>query len=110
MGGASSLLPEGLMLPARGGCIGFLRRPGLADKKYWPLFLFSSSLNRAALTNTSKTARYTKSVSSAPGLARTGGSARYGLIAVRASSHSSFHSARLAPLRVAKNGFRPSVN
>ena len=72
--------------------------------------LFSSSLNRAALTETSETARYMKSVSSASGLARIGGSARYCLIATRASSHSSFHSARLAPLRVAKNGFKRSVN
>ena len=34
-------------------------------------FLFSSSLNRAALTETSKTVKYTKSVSSASRLART---------------------------------------
>ena len=34
------------------------------------------SLNRAALTATSETARYKKSVSLALGLARTGGSAR----------------------------------
>ena len=73
-------------------------------------FLFSSSLNRAALTETSKTAKYTKSVSPASGLARTGGSSRYYLITVRALSHSSFHLAWLAPLRVTKNGFRRSVN
>ena len=54
-------------------------------------FLFSSSLNREALTNTSKTAKYTKSIFPALGLARTGGSTRYCLIAMRASSHSSFH-------------------
>ena len=42
------------------------------------------SLNRAALTATSETARYTKNVSSASGLARTGGSARYCLIAIKA--------------------------
>ena len=47
-------------------------------------FLFSSSLNKAALTETSKTAKYTKSVSSALGLVRTGGYTRYCLIAVRA--------------------------
>ena len=72
--------------------------------------LFSSSLNRAALTETSETARCTKSVSPTSGLARTGGFARYYLIVVRASSHSSFHPARMAPLRVAKNGFRWSIN
>ena len=73
-------------------------------------FLFSSSLNRAALIETSKTTKYTKSVSPASELARTGGSTRYCLIAVRALSHSSFHPVRLASLRVAKNGFRRSVN
>ena len=73
-------------------------------------FLFSSSLNRAALTETSKTAKYMKSVSPASGLARTGGSARYCLIVVRALSHSSFHPAWLAPLRVTKNNFRRSIN
>ena len=40
-------------------------------------FLFSYSLNRAALTKTSETAKYTNSVSSASGLVRTGGSTRY---------------------------------
>ena len=73
-------------------------------------FLFSSSLNRATLTMTSETAKYTKSVSPTSGLARTIGSARYCLIVVRASSHSSFHPAWLAPLRVAKNDFKRSVN
>ena len=73
-------------------------------------FLFSSSLNRAALTETSKTANYTKSVLSTSRLARTRGSARYCLIAMRASSHSSSHPTRKAPLRVAKKGFRQSVN
>ena len=73
-------------------------------------FLFSSSLNRAALTKTSETAKYTESVSPASGLARTGGSARYCLIAMRASSHSSSHPDRLAPLRVEKKDFRQSVN
>ena len=73
-------------------------------------FLFSYSLNRAALTKTSEISKYTKSVSSASGLARTGGSTRYCLIVVGASSHSSFHSAWLAPLRVTKNGFRRSIN
>ena len=73
-------------------------------------FLFSSSLDRAALIETSEITRYTKSVFPASGLARTRGSARYCLIVVRASSHSSFHSARLAPLRVAKNDFRRFVN
>ena len=73
-------------------------------------FLFSYSLNRAALTKTSETAKYTKSVSSASGLVWTGGSARYCLIAMRALSHSSFYLAWLAPLRVTKNDFRWSVN
>ena len=46
--------------------------------------LSSFSLNRVALTTTSETARYTKSVSQASGLARTGGFARYCLIAIKA--------------------------
>ena len=82
----------------------------LLTKKTGLCFLFSSSLNRVALSETFETARYIKSVSSASGLARTRGSARYYFITVRASSHSSFHPARLAPLRVTKNGFRWSVN
>ena len=73
-------------------------------------FLFSYSLNMAALTETSETAKYTKSVSPASELVRTGGSARYCLITMRALSHSSFHLAWFAPLRVTKNGFRRSVN
>ena len=73
-------------------------------------FLFSSSLNRVALTETSEIAKYTKSVSPASGLVTTGGSARYYLIVVRALSHSSFHPAWLTPLRVTKNGFRRYIN
>ena len=73
-------------------------------------FLFSSSLNMAVLNETSKTAKYIESVSPASGLARTRGYTRYCLIVVRALSHSSFHPAWLAPLRVNKNGFRQSVN
>ena len=42
------------------------------------------SLNRAALTATSDTAKYTKSVSSDLGLASIGGSAKYRLIAIKA--------------------------
>ena len=80
-------------------------------KKYTGLcFLFSSSLNGAALTETSETAKYMKSVLPTSGLVRTRGSTRYCLIAVRALSHSSFHSVWLAPLRVTNNGFRRSVN
>ena len=56
-------------------------------------FLFSSSLNKAALIETSETSKYTKSVSPASELTRIGGSARYCLIATRALSHSSFHPA-----------------
>ena len=44
----------------------------------------SFSLNRAALTATSETDKYTKSVLPAPRLARTGGFARYCLIAIEA--------------------------
>ena len=73
-------------------------------------FIFSSSLNRASLTETFETAKYTKSVSPASGLARTRGYARYCFIAIRALSHSSFHPAWLAPLRVTKNDFRRFVN
>ena len=62
-------------------------------------FEFSSSLNRATLTETFETAKYTKSVSPASGLVMTEGSARYYLIAVRASSHSSFHPALVGPLK-----------
>ena len=49
-------------------------------------------------------------MSSASGLTRIRGSVRYCLITMNARSHSSFHSARLAPLRVAKKGFKRSVN
>ena len=41
---------------------------------------------------------------------RIEGSVRYCLISMNARSYSSFHSARLAPLRVAKKGFKRSVN
>ena len=53
--------------------------------------MFSSSLNKVALAETSETARYTKSVSLASRLARIGGSTRYCLIAMKALSHSSFN-------------------
>ena len=49
-------------------------------------------------------------MSPASGLTRIGGSVRYCLIAKNAWSHSSFHSARLALLRVVKKGFKRSVN
>ena len=88
----------------------FVSAKDLLTKNTGLCFLFSSSLNRTILTETSETAKYKKSVSLASGLARTRGYARYYLIAVRASSHSSFHLARLTPLRVAKNGFRWSLN
>ena len=42
------------------------------------------SLNKVAFTATSETARYTKSVLLALGLTRTGGSARYCLIVIKA--------------------------
>ena len=58
---------------------------GLVEEKYWPLL--------SILIETSETTKYTKSVSPASGLARTGGSTRYCLIDVGALSHSSFHSA-----------------
>ena len=82
----------------------------LLTKNIGLYFMFSSSLNRVALTKTSKTGKYTKSVSLASWLVRTGGSVRYCLIVVQALSHSSFHLARLAPLRVTKNGLRRSIN
>ena len=44
------------------------------------------------------------------GLTRIKSSVKYCLIAMNARSHSSFHSARLAPLRVAKKGFKQTVN
>ena len=56
-------------------------------------FIFSSSLNKAALSQTVETAKYTKSVSPASGLARNGGSVRYHLVVVRALSHFLFHPA-----------------
>ena len=56
-------------------------------------FIFSSSLNRVALTKTSETTKYMKSILSASELARTEGSARYCLIAVRDLLHSSFYPA-----------------
>ena len=43
-------------------------------------------------------------------LARIGGSAKYCLIWIKSRSHCSFYPARLAPLRVAKNGCKRSVN
>ena len=73
-------------------------------------FSSSFSLNRAALTAMSETAKYIKSVSPVSRLARIGGSTKYCLIWMKAWSHSLFHPARLTPLRVAKNGFRRSVN
>ena len=72
-------------------------------------FASSHSLNKAALTAISKAARYRKSVSPFPGLTRIGGFVRYCLIDANARSHSSSHSARLAPLRVVKKGFSRSV-
>ena len=68
-----------------------------------------SSLNRATLTATFETTKYTKSVSSSSKLARIGGLAKYRLIWVKAWSHSSFHPARLASLRMVKNGFKRSL-
>ena len=49
-------------------------------------------------------------MSPAFGLTRIGGSVGYFLIATNARSHSSFHSARLTPLRVVKKGFKRSMN
>ena len=66
----------------------FASAKDLLTKNIGLCFLFSSSLNMAALTETSKTAKYMKSVLQASWLTRTGGSTRYCLIAVRASSHS----------------------
>ena len=60
------------------------------------------SLNRAALTATSETVEYKKSVSPVSGLVRIGDFAKYCLMWVKARSHSSFHRARLASLRAAK--------
>ena len=88
----------------------FASAKDLVTKNTGLCFIFSSSLNKAALIETSETAKYTKSVSPASRLARTEGFTRYCLIIVRALSHSSFHSAWLAPLRVTKNGLRRSVN
>ena len=56
-------------------------------------YIFSSSLNKVALIETFETTKYTKSVSPASRLVRTGGSTRYYLIAVRDLSHSSFYRA-----------------
>ena len=44
------------------------------------------------------------------GLTRIGGSIKYCLIAMNSWWHSSFHSTRLAPLRVANKGFKRFVN
>ena len=49
-------------------------------------------------------------MSSVSGLTRIRGFVKYCLISMNARSHSSFHSARLAPLRVVKKGFKWSVN
>ena len=72
-------------------------------------FPFSFSLNNAALV-VSETAKSTKRVSSLSGLPRIGGSVKYYLIWLKAQSHSLVHPAQLAPLRVAKNVFKRSVN
>ena len=69
-----------------------------------------SSLNRATLTATFETTTYTQSVSAASKLARIGGLAKYCLIWVKSWSHSSFHPARLASLRMVKYGFKRSLN
>ena len=66
-------------------------------------------LNRAALIATSETAKYTKSVLPVSGLVRIGGWAKY-LFDFGEIPITSFHSARLASLRMEKNGFRWSVN
>ena len=68
------------------------------------------SLKMAALTATSETTKYTKSVSPASGLVRIGGLAKHYLMWVKALSHSSFHPAWLASLRAEKNCFSRSVN
>ena len=44
------------------------------------------------------------------GLVRIEGSAKYYLIWIKARTHSSFHSAHLAPLWEVKNGFKRFVN
>ena len=49
-------------------------------------------------------------MSPASGITRIGGSVRYCLISTNARSHSSFHSVRLAPLRVVKKGVKWSMN
>ena len=49
-------------------------------------------------------------MSPASRLTRIGGSVRYCLISMNARSHSSFHSAWLAPLRVVKKGFSRSMD
>ena len=58
----------------------FASTKDLLTKNTGLCLLFVFSLNRAALTVTSETVRYTKSVSPALGLARTGGSSKYFLI------------------------------
>ena len=90
--------------------------------KYGRSFLVSTRRNNAACSRwfyrvsvsakdlLTKTTKYTKSVSLASRLARTGGFVRYYLITVRALSHSLFHPAWLASFRVTKNGFRRFVN
>ena len=70
----------------------------------------SFSLNNVTLTIVSETAKKTKRVLLVSGFARIGGSAKYCLIWIKARSHSSFHLARLAPLRAMKNGFKRSMN
>ena len=62
------------MLLARGGYTGcFTSVKDLLTKNIGLCFLFSSSLNRATLIKTYETTRFTKNVSPASGLARTGG-------------------------------------
>ena len=49
-------------------------------------------------------------MSPASGLTRIRGFVRYCLISMNARSHSSFHSARSTPLKVAKKGFKRFIN
>ena len=62
----------------------FASAKDLLTKNTGLCLLSTVSLNRAALIATSETAKYTKSVSLASMLARTRGSIRYCLIAIKA--------------------------
>ena len=82
----------------------------LVDKEYGPQLCVPTFFEQGSAYCYIRGCHVEIEVSPASGLTRIRRSVRYCLIATNARSHSSFHSARLAPLRVVKKGFKWSVN